>query len=37
MAAILLTALAAIYLWKAKLASPMILLAAGLAGAALLA
>ena len=35
-AAILLTALAAIYLWKAKLASPVILLAAGLAGTVLL-
>lgn len=36
-AAILLAALAATYLWKAKLASPVILLVAGLAGAALLA
>lgn len=36
-AAILLAALAATYLWKAKLASPVILLLAGLAGAALLA
>lgn len=36
-AAILSAALAAIYLWRAKLASPVILLAAGVTGAALLA
>jgi chromate transporter len=36
-AAILLTALVTIYVWKAKLASPVVLLAAGLAGRLLLA
>lgn len=36
-AAILLAALAAVYLWKSKLAPPVILMAAGVAGVALLA